>query len=262
LDRDSPNYLTPLAQVMVGTVRPLEALLEAFRSGQGVAFGEYGTDMREGQAGLNRVAFLEQLGHAWLPSVPDVHARLLAESPARVAEVGCGFGWASIGLARAYGRITVDGYDLDAPSIDQARTNARAMGVADRVSFAVRDAAEAVTGPKYDLVLAFECIHDMADPVASLRAMRAMAGEQGAVIVMDERVGNSFATRCEETEWFMYGFSVLHCLPASMAETPSAATGTVMRPPTLRAYAVKAGFRDVSVLPIESVFYTFYRLTA
>jgi len=136
------------------------------------------------------------------------------------------------------------------------------MGVADRVSFAVRDAADAAQGPPYDLVLAFECIHDMADPVGALRAMRAMAGEHGGVIVMDERVGESFASRDEETEWFMYGFSVLHCLPASMAEAGSAATGTVMRPATLRAYAIEAGFRDMHVLPIENPFYTFYRLMA
>jgi 2-polyprenyl-3-methyl-5-hydroxy-6-metoxy-1,4-benzoquinol methylase len=262
LDRDSPNYLAPLAQLMVGTVRPLDALLEAFRSGQGVPFGEYGADMREGQGGLNRVAFLEQLGRAWMPSIPDVHARLLADPPARVAEIGCGVGWASIGLARAYERITVDACDLDAPSIALAQANAQTMDVADRVSFAVRDAAIAAQGPKYDLVLAFECIHDMADPVGVLRAMHDMAGAHGAVIVLDERVGQSFAARDEDTEWFMYGFSVLHCLPASMADTPSAATGTVMRPATLRAYAVEAGFAEVNVLPIESPFYTMYRLTA
>jgi 2-polyprenyl-3-methyl-5-hydroxy-6-metoxy-1,4-benzoquinol methylase len=261
IDCDSPNYLAPLAQLMVGTVRPLDALLQAFRYGHGVPAAENGADLREGQGGLNRVAYLDQLGQSWMPSVPDVHARLLADPPARVADVGCGVGWASIGLARVYNTICVDGYDLDAPSIDMARTNAHAMGVADRVSFAVRDAAEAAQGPPYDLVLAFECIHDMADPVGVLRAMRAMAGEHGAVIIVDERVGESFATRDAETEWFMYGFSVLHCLPASMAETPSAATGTVMRPATLRAYAVKAGFRDVNVLPIENAFYTFYRLT-
>src|SRR5262245_2326879 len=260
LDGDSPNYLAPLARLMVGTVRPLDAVLAAFRSGRGVPFGEYGTDMREGQGGLNRVAFLEQLGNVWLPSVPNVHGRLLAEPPARVAEVACGVGWASISLARAYPRIAVNGYDLDAPSIAQAKANAQAMGVVDQVSFAIRDAADGWQGPPYDLVLAFECIHDMADPVGALRAMRTMAGEHGAVIVMDERVGDSFATRDEETEWFMYGFSVLHCLPASMAEAPSAATGTVMRPATLRAYAVEAAFRDVQVLPIENPFYTFYRL--
>ena len=94
-----------------------------------------------------------------------------------MAELGCGAGWASIGLARPYGRITVDGYDLDAPSSDQARINAHAMGVGDRVSFAVRDSADAALDPPYDLVLAFECIHDMADPVGSLRTMHAMVGE-------------------------------------------------------------------------------------
>jgi hypothetical protein len=90
--------------------------------------------------------------------------------------------------------------------------------------------------------------------------MRRLAGEHGAVIVMDERVGESFAARNEDTEWFMYGFSVLHCLPASLAETPSAATGTVMRSATLRHYALDAGYRDLTVLPIDNVFYTFYRL--
>jgi 2-polyprenyl-3-methyl-5-hydroxy-6-metoxy-1,4-benzoquinol methylase len=262
VDRDSPSYLAPLAQLLVGTVRPFDALLNAFRTGRGVPFDDYGPDMREGQGGLNRVAFLSQLGATWLPAIPDVHARLLADPHARIAEIGCGLGWASIGLVRAYPKITVDGYDLDAPSIELAKMNARAMGVADRVSFAVRDATQASNGPPYDVVLALECIHDMADPVGALRAMRALAGEHGAVLVMDERVGESFAARNEDTEWFMYGFSVLHCLPASMAETPSAATGTVMRPATLRHYALNAGFRDVTVLPIENSFYTFYRLSA
>ena len=92
--------------------------------------------------------------------------------------------------------------------------------------------------------------------------MRALAGAQGAVVVMDERVGESFAARNADTEWFMYGFSVLHCLPVCMADQPSAGTGTVMRPDTLRRYALEAGFRDVVVLPIENYFYTFYRLIA
>jgi 2-polyprenyl-3-methyl-5-hydroxy-6-metoxy-1,4-benzoquinol methylase len=77
---------------------------------------------------------LEQLGQNWIPSVPDVHVRLMAEPPARVAEVGCGVGWASIGLARAYGRITVDGYDLDAPSINQAHTGRHAWRKASRLT--------------------------------------------------------------------------------------------------------------------------------
>jgi SAM-dependent methyltransferase len=260
VERDNPNYLAPLAQLMIGTVHPLPAVLEAFRTGGGVPFGKYGADLREGQGGLNRAAFLQLLGREWLPSIPDVHARLQADPAARVAEIGAGAGWASIGLARAYLKVRVDGYDLDPSSVALARDNAREMGVDDRVHFAVRDAADAASAGPYDLVLAFECIHDMADPVAALRAMRRMAGERGAVVVMDERVGESFAARNDDTEWFMYGFSVLHCLPVGMADRPSAGTGTVMRPDIFRQYAIHAGFRDVAILPIDNYFYTFYRL--
>jgi len=54
---------------------------------------------------------------------------------------------------------------------------------------------------------------------------------------------------------------VLHCLPVGLAEEPSAATGTVMRAGTLREYAGAAGVESVEVLPIESDFFRFYRLT-
>jgi len=258
-ERDTPSFLAPMLQVLVGTVSPLPAILDAFRTGAGVPFAAYGRDMREGQGGMNRAAFLHQLGAEWLPAVPDVHARLLTARPARVADIGCGVGWSSIGMALAYPNIRVDGFDLDAPSIALAQENARDAGVADRVRFDVRDASDASLAGQYDLVTAFECIHDMADPVAALRTMRSLAGEQGAVIVMDENVGESFAARNDDTEWFMYGFSVLHCLPASLADQPSAGTGTVMRPDTFRQYALAAGFRDVEVLPIDTFFFAFYR---
>jgi hypothetical protein len=124
----------------------------------------------------------------------------------------------------------------------------------------VRDAADVAPREPYDLVLAFECIHDMADPVGVLGAMRTLASERGAVLVVDEHVGESFAERNPSTEPILYGFSVLHCLPVSMVDQPSAATGTVMRRNTLRNYALAAGFREVDILPIENPFFTFYRL--
>ncbi len=259
VERENPNYLAPLAQLMIGTVHPLAAILAAFRTGDGVPFGDYGPDMREGQGGLNRVAFLRQLGQEWLSTIPDLHARLLADPAARVADIGCGAGWASIGIGSAYPLVRVDGFDLDAPSVALAQENAREFGVADRVRFAVRDAADPSLAGQYDLVTAFECLHDMADPIGVLRAMRALASERGTVLVMDERVGESFAARNDDTEWFMYGFSVLHCLPVGLADRPSVGTGTVMRPDTFRRYALEAGFRDVETLPIDNFFYTFYR---
>jgi len=259
-DGESLNYLAPLAQLVMGAIYPLASVLDAYRSGRGVPFEAYGRDLREGQARMNRAMFLQQLGQEWLPAIPDLHARLQSDPPARVADVGCGAGWSSIGIAKSYPRVLVDGYDLDPASIAMAQDNALQAGLAGRVRFHLRDAADPQLASRYDLVAVFEALHDMSNPVAALRAMRALAREGGAVLVVDERVGEAFTPSGEGVEWMMYGWSVLHCLPVGLSGQPSAATGTVMRPPTLRRYAREAGFTEVDILPIDHLFFRFYRL--
>ena len=262
VDQDSLNYLAPLPRLVAGAVRPLDSLLDAYRTGGGVPYADYGADLREGQAGINRAMFLKQLGSEWLPVIPDVHARLMADPPARIADIGAGAGWSSIGMAKTYPKVLVDGFDLDTASVDLARGNATAAGLADRVKFHVRDAGSPELAGRYDLVTAFECLHDMSQPVGALKAMRHLAGDRGAVLVVDERVADAFTAAGNDVEWMMYGWSILHCLPVGMADTPSAETGTVLRPGTLRRYAEEAGFRRVEILPIENLFFRFYRLYA
>jgi 2-polyprenyl-3-methyl-5-hydroxy-6-metoxy-1,4-benzoquinol methylase len=260
LDQDSLSYLAPVARFTMGLVRPLPALVDAFRGGEGLPYADYGTDAREGQADANRPMFVNLLGSEWLPSVADVHERLMADPPARVADIGCGTGWSSISIARAYPNARVDGFDLDEPSVELARKNAEDAGVADRVTFQVRDASDPTLEGRYDLATAFECIHDMGRPVEALGAMRRLVGEGGAVIVADERVPDSFRAPGDDIDRLMYGWSVLFCLPTGMADEPSVGTGTVMRQRTLRRYADEAGFRGVEVLPIENDLWRFYRL--
>ena len=109
-------------------------------------------------------------------------------------------------------------------------------------------------------MFAFECIHDLPDPVGVLAAMRRLAGDAGAVVVMDERVAETFTAPGDDVERLMYGYSLMCCLADGMAHQPSAGTGTVMRPSTLRRYAVEAGFADVEILDIANDFFRFYRL--
>ncbi|MBI3006766.1 MAG: methyltransferase domain-containing protein [candidate division NC10 bacterium] len=260
VDQESVNYLAPLTRLLAGAVHPLASVLEAYRTGGGVPYAEYGSDLREGQAGINRGMFLKQLGSEWLPVIPDVHARLMAAPPARIADVGCGAGWSSIGMAQSYPKVYVDGFDLDEASVELARANAEAAGLTDRVKFSVRDAGDPQLAGRYDLVTAFECLHDMSQPVPVLKAMRQLAGDNGAVLVVDERVGEAFTAAGNDVEWMMYGWSILHCLPVGKADEPSAETGTVMRPDTLQRYAMAAGFRRVEILPIDNFFFRFYRL--
>jgi 2-polyprenyl-3-methyl-5-hydroxy-6-metoxy-1,4-benzoquinol methylase len=258
LDRDSLNYMSAFIRMMVGMARPLPEVLEAFRGGGGVPYARFDADFVEGQGDANRVQFVNSLS-AWLVAVPDLDARLRAEPAARVADVACGTGWSSLAIARAYPKVQVDGFDLDDESIRLAQANLAGSELAERVRFEVRDAAE-LAGAGYDLVTVFEAVHDLARPVEVLRALRELLAEDASVLIADERAAERFAAPGDELERIFYVWSVMHCLPVGMAEQPSAATGTAMRPDTLRAYAEEAGFSRFEILPIENDFWRFYRL--
>jgi SAM-dependent methyltransferase len=261
LSESSLNYIAPMAQAFVACVRPLDALLDAFRSGDGVPYAEYGVDLHEGQARFTRPMFEGLLTTAWLPAVPDVHERLQADPPARVADVACGLGRSSIAIARGYPKVTVDGIDLDEASIARARELLPGSGVEDRVTFHHANAADPGFSERYDLVTIFEALHDMSYPVEVLRALRGLLAEGGSVVVGDERTAERFSPDAGPVERLYYGFSVLHCLPVGMVGEDPAGTGTVMRESTLRSYAQLAGFAGFEVLPIENDFWRFYRLS-
>jgi len=261
LDETSLNYAGPFGRLVVSVGKPMEDLLAAFRTGAGVPYESYGADLVEGQEAFTRPLFTHLLGSEWLPGVPEVHERLLAEPPARVADVACGCGWSSIAIARAYPLVHVDGIDLDTLSIEKARKNVEGSGVKARVTFHERDAADPELAGRYDLVTVFEALHDMSYPVHVLRTLRGMLADGGSVIVGDERTEESFQAPASDLERLYYGFSILHCLPVGMVGDDPAGTGTVMRPGTVRGYAGKAGFTGFEVLPIENDFWRFYRLT-
>jgi 2-polyprenyl-3-methyl-5-hydroxy-6-metoxy-1,4-benzoquinol methylase len=259
---ESVHYLAPIAQLLAGVVRPLSSLVDAYRTGRGIPFSEYGSDTLEGQGRINRNVFLRQLGPDWLATLPDLDARL-RQPGAAIADLGCGVGWSSIAMALHYPSARVDGFDLDEPSIERARSHALSVknGSLDgRLQFQVADASDPSLSGTYDLVTAFECLHDMSDPVAALRTMRRLIKPGGTVLIVDERVGSSFLSGDGELDSLMYGWSVLHCLPVGLHGETSAGTGTVMRPATLERYAQEAGFSRVEILPVDAGFFRLYRL--
>jgi hypothetical protein len=130
--------------------------------------------------------------------------------------------------------------------------------VADRVTFGLGDAA-ALEG-SYDLVTIFEALHDMADPIGVLTSARSVLAEGGSVFIADERVEDTFTAPAGEIERLQYAFSVLHCLPATRAEGGDTAHGTILRAPTLLAWARTAGFAHAEVLDIPNDFWRFYEL--
>jgi 2-polyprenyl-3-methyl-5-hydroxy-6-metoxy-1,4-benzoquinol methylase len=255
----SAFYLAPFASLLASIGGVLPELLDAYRTGRGVPFSRYGADLRDGQAAINRPAFTLEMAD-WVATMPDVDARLKSDPPARIADVGCGAGWSTIALARAFPKANVEGIDLDEASIADARRNAAEAGMADAVTLHVRDAADPAAKGVYDLACMFEALHDTPRPVEVLAALHQMLRDDGSMLLADERVADSFTAPGDELERMMYGWSITHCLPAAMVDQPADPTGTVLREPTVRDLAAQAGFASVEVLPIENDFFRFYRL--
>jgi ubiquinone/menaquinone biosynthesis C-methylase UbiE len=267
---EDPSHTVPLAAMMVGVASALDEVTEAYRSGGGVPFERYGPHLRHGQGSINRPALHHDLGGAWIAAMPDLHARLRT-APSRIADVGCGVGWSTIALARAFPNAEVVGVDLDAASIDEACRHAARAGVAPRF---VEGNAKALRaeGP-FDLIVVVEALHDMRTPSAVLAALREALAPDGSILVVDERVAERFHAPGDLVERLMYGWSVSHCLPAALAEAPDAEsaaaagddaepTGTALRPATLRQLAARAGLGRVDELDVAHDFFRFYRLRA
>jgi ribosomal protein L11 methylase PrmA len=121
-DPDSPVYLQP-AFDMVAVMLDNQALVEpAFRSGKGVGWGDQSQCLFCTTGRFFRVGYHNNLVSSWLPALDGVATKL--ESGARVADVGCGHGFSTIIMAKAYPKSTFVGYDFHPASIEQARVHA------------------------------------------------------------------------------------------------------------------------------------------
>ena len=262
LDPLAATHLAPMAMCIAAVGSVLPRVADAFRTGGAVPYRDYPQGHLI-QAALSRPSFRHDLVATWLPAIPDVAARLAdAAHPVHIGDLGCGAGWSAITLATAFPHITVEGLDNDEASIELARANAREQGVDDRVAFTVADLGSADAGgeDRYDLIVVFECVHDLPRPVEALANARRWLRPGGAVIVMDENVAESLAAPGDEVERFYAQSSVLWCLPQGMVGDDPEPYGALLRPDALRALAARAGFADVTVLDIEHPFWRFYRL--
>jgi SAM-dependent methyltransferase len=162
-------------------------------------------------------------------------------------------------MARAFPQVDVIGFDADEASIADARGNAVAQQVA--VRFEVRDAVAIADHGPFDLIVVLEALHDMARPTEVLRSLRQTLAPEGRILVADEKVADTFHAPGDDIERLMYGWSIVHCLPVSLAGSPSTAIGTVIRADAIRELAGAAGFVGVDVLPVNAGVFRIYRLS-
>ena len=236
---------------ILGTVDIIE---RSFRDGGGVRLDTYRAEFWTGLERLTGPAFEHQLVQEWIPAVGGLESRLRAG--ARVADIGTGSGFAPITLARAFPAATVRGFDIHLPNIARATQVAREAGVADRVRFEQADGVKGIPG-RYDVITMFAVVHDTSDPLALLRNARAALDDDGVLLIDEINCHDTVEEDRGPLGTFLYGLSLLHCTPQSVA-LGGAALGTCGLPETrLRGFCLDAGFGDLQRVwegPLDAVY--------
>jgi SAM-dependent methyltransferase len=181
---ESPAYGAYMLSLLGALWKDEEALAEAFRSGRGIAWHQHHPDLygESAERGAWQL-YGSQLVASWIPALDGVAAQL--EEGARVADVGCGSGVATMLMAQAYPRSTFWGFDTHDVAIARARKAAAQAGLSDRLSFEVVSAA-AFPG-RYDLICFLDALHDLGDPVGALTHARQALTDGGTVLVVEPR---------------------------------------------------------------------------
>jgi SAM-dependent methyltransferase len=224
----------------------VDRLAGAFRTGGGLSFDDFGPEVAakvERMLGpWSRLALVPAI----LPLLDGVTGRL--QAGARVADVGCGSGITLLTLAEAFPKSRFDGYDPSRCAIERAGANAADRRLAN-VAFHPDAAEQLPEKPTFDLVLTFDCLHDMPYPDRAARAIRRAITGDGTWLIKEVRAGETWAGNLAHPVAAMfYGTSVASCLPSGLSEPGGAGLGTLGLPPSkLERLCRDAGFTRFTI---------------
>jgi 2-polyprenyl-3-methyl-5-hydroxy-6-metoxy-1,4-benzoquinol methylase len=239
----SPNNIGVTMQWVAVLGGAEDAIVDAFKHGRGVPYSAY-RRFHTVMAEESRQTVVEGLQPHILPLVDGLAAKLTRGID--VLDIACGGGRAAIALAEAYRHSRVTGIDMSAEAIAAGRAEAEARGVSN-VSLVQGDVAEIDFEARYDLITAFDAIHDQAKPARVLERIHA-ALRPGGTFLMQDIAGHTHLADNREHPLgpFMYTISCMHCMSVSLA-----AGGPGLGAMWGRELAVEmlnaAGFKDVRV---------------
>jgi SAM-dependent methyltransferase len=236
-DELSPSFLGGAFQLAFGYAHSARHVEDAFREGAGLPYDHQDADVYRGIERFYLPAYTANLTTTWIPALTGVQDKLLAG--ARIADVACGHGVSTLLLAQTYPRCEVVGFDYHAGSISRAQERARAAG-SNSPRFQVASASD--FPGHYDLVLLLDCLHDMGDPEAACRHIRAALEPDGTLLLVEPLAGDRLAENLTPLGRAYYAASTLNCVPTSLSQPRGLALGAQAGEARLREIVTGAGF--------------------
>ena len=245
LTGDRAANIAPTSGVVVHMSKHVPALAECFKRGGGVGYDAFRPEFTQCLDDTWRRIFDEHLIEGFLAPVAGLDERLRAGS--RVLDIGCGTGHAINVMARAYPASRFVGYDIAEDAIEAARQEAADMGLSN-VEFAVQDVTRLPAEPSFDLITAFDAVHDQREPATMLKGVCDALRPDGLFLMIEfkfesdiaDNIGNPFAP-------LYYGFSTMHCTTVSLAYG-GPGLGALWGDRTAREMLAEAGFDRVERL--------------
>lgn len=254
-DQDSPFYVAGGFYVVKAMTAAQSRILDAFKNGGGVLWGDHDPDLYIGTEKFFRPGYRAHLISSWIPSLTGIEEKL--KSGGTVADVGCGHGASTVIMALSYPNSRFVGFDNHDASIAAARERARTAGVSDRVTFEVANASDFPPAEGgYDLICFFDCLHDMGDPTGAAKRASETLAPNGSALIVEPMAGNTVEENFNIIGRTFSAASTLCCTSNSLA-LGGPALGAVASEDTLRDTVIGGGFksfRRATETPFNRVF--------
>ncbi len=240
-DEDSPLFLPPAWNVPASLWFDEDKVAGAFRTGEGIAWGDHHERLSCGVAAFYRNCYRGALIQDWLPALSGVREKLTRG--AKVADVGCGHGHSTLLMAAAFPASRFWGFDSHEDSVVAARKHALALPSGASVAF---DVATAHSYPAhgFDLICFFDCLHDMGDPIGAAQHAAAALAKDGTVMLVEPFANDRVEDNFTPVGRLYYAASTTICCAHSLSEEGRLALGAQAGEARLRAVFEKAGFRS------------------
>ena len=255
-NEDSPMFVGGAFHFTTPSIQNTPRVLDAFRKGGGISYSEIGDEIPWAIERFFRPGYVNFLVKDWLAAIPGLTQKL--EKGATVGDVGCGRGQSTVTIAKAFPNSRVVGIDYHVPSIERARKLAAEQGAAN-VEFVAAAADKIPSDRKYDLICSFDCIHDMVDPMGTLKAIHQALALDGVYLWSEPNASDKAHENRNPVGKTFHCISPLHCMTVSLAHN-GAGLGTVIGEAGARNLAKEAGFSSFEKLPIQNPFNQFFAL--